>query len=148
MKPRTFASVAVALVSMIGCNSLNTTVTVVALLPPAASPAAPAPQVPPEGAVWHPVVPLPPSNAPLVEPKKPDGSVQLCPVFRTPVLPKKPELPVKEIDAIGPHGDPFAIRRIEQRYIEDLHIYINQVNAALAKARAQYQLECKPYLKK
>lgn len=147
MNHRIFASVAVALASMTGCNNLNTTVTVVALLPeqhqtvpPAATPEVQIVPVP-----WQPPA-VPATNMPLVEPKKPNGSVQLCPVFRSPVLPKKPDLPLKEISAAGPN--PARIQEIERQYIEDLHIYINQTLAALAKARAQYQIECKPYLKK
>lgn len=142
MKQHTFVSVCVALGFLSGCNSLNTSTTIYVneAVNTTVSTPAPAP------ASSQPLPPVVAVVTPIVQPRHSDGSVQLCPVFRAPVYPKIPQLPMQEIAAVGP-GNPGKVEEIERRHIEELRNYITSVHAIMERARAQYRLECKPYMK-
>lgn len=148
MKLRTMASVAVALVCMTGCNNLNTTVYVTSTA--LNSEQVEALQIPAHSPASAPVASRPSASAvkPLGrEPKKRNEAVAVCPIFHLPVLPKEPELPIREIAAIGP-GHPEQVEAIERKHIEELRAYMTRVRQLMTEARVRYLSECAAYLKR
>jgi hypothetical protein len=137
-----FLTLLVAVAALLGCQSLNVGTTTITHTNTniGATKANESDWLPPEEALA--ALPSPPSNA--ASATAIPSTVQLCPVFRAPVVPPPPALPYKELERIGP-GNPARIDELQRRHIEDLRNYLNRTRRTMAAAYARYLEECKAF---
>jgi ABC-type Fe3+-hydroxamate transport system substrate-binding protein len=64
-----------------------------------------------------------------------------CPLYRLPTLPPAPAAPLDKLAALKP-TDTAAIDALTRNHIEDLHHYIIQTQAILAKSYKDYIANC------
>jgi hypothetical protein len=65
----------------------------------------------------------------------------LCPAYRMPALPRAPEVPIKQLDAIKPSDD-AAVDALARAHIVELHKYIDQTQSILKKSYQDYVRRC------
>lgn len=71
----------------------------------------------------------------------PPPTTPMCPVYKPPVLPKVPEIPWKQLQAVS-RDDVRAIDTIQQQHIDDLRQYITSVLRLLSEAQDRYLKSC------
>jgi hypothetical protein len=70
--------------------------------------------------------PTPPDEPPAV-------TKGLCPAYRMPALPRAPDVPLKQLDAIKPSDD-AAVDALARSHIVELHSYIDLTQRILKKS--------------
>ncbi|WP_144444104.1 hypothetical protein [Caballeronia arationis] len=83
--------------------------------------------------------PTPPDEPPPV-------TKGLCPAYRMPTLPRAPDVPIKQLDAIKPSDD-AAVDALARAHIVELHNYIDQTQRILKKSYQDYVKRCETHKK-
>lgn len=132
MQKRIGIFLAVVVVALFGCNSLNVNnYTTVNQLTLSSSFTAEQRQ-------------LPASEAPVVVEKqeKNETAIYVCPPYRAVVLPRVPSAPIKELEALGPN-EPAKVNELERKYMQQLRNHINAMHTAIANHEQAYLASCK-----
>lgn len=149
MNIRHYVSAAVAALSMTGCSSLNVHNVTVNAIHLSSVQSHESTSVSDSNNRLQPSSPTPaptpaPAPAAIERAGRKEVRKHLCPQYQLPPLPLIPEIPLKQIERVGPGGG-AQITAIERRHIEDLRVHVQRERELIVRSHSLYVGACRIY---